>query len=181
MRQRLTLALDKLQAPENVVETKSRLAEWWENLKVRNLDDDIVFEGDASTDHRVPGDLFDSVVENLLENARLKRLSEPNITIAVTLRSTDSGVKLQIADDGSAVPPEVIADLFTGPVTSRHGLGIGLFQAHRQAEQVGYKLVLKDPTAGHVCFVLENNGRKQGTLGRADRLRPNRSLDQVTD
>jgi signal transduction histidine kinase len=181
LRQRLSLALDKLQAPENVVETRFSLAEWWENLKLRNQDDSIVFEEDISSDPGIPGDLFDSVVENLLENARLKRLSEPSITIGVSLRATGTGIELHVTDDGSAVPPDVIADLFTGPVTSRHGLGIGLFQAHRQAEQVGYKLVLKDPTAGHVCFALEQIERDHPLRRRTDRLWPDVSLDHAAD
>ena len=83
--QRLQLALDKLQAPEKEAMVVGRLSEWWESLQARNIGTDIQFESKLDSDPTVPRDLFDSVAENLLENARGKRLSEPNIHINVHL------------------------------------------------------------------------------------------------
>jgi len=44
--------------------------------------------------------------------------------------------------------------LMRGPVASRGGLGIGLYQAARQAEAAGYALALETNRDGNVCFVL---------------------------
>ena len=40
------------------------------------------------------------------------------------------------------------------PVNSRAGLGIGLYQAARQAETAGYRLALETNVDGEVCFAL---------------------------
>jgi hypothetical protein len=40
------------------------------------------------------------------------------------------------------------------PVSSRGGLGIGLYQAARQAEAAGYRLSLESNRDGDVCFAL---------------------------
>ena len=47
---------------------------------------------------------------------------------------------------------------FKGPVKSRNGLGIGLFQAAKQAEQMGYKLSLCNEERLGVCFELRQTG-----------------------
>jgi hypothetical protein len=45
--------------------------------------------------------------------------------------------------------------LTKAPVSSENGLGIGLFQTARLAEQAGYHLALADNRARSVCFLLE--------------------------
>jgi len=40
------------------------------------------------------------------------------------------------------------------PVSSRGGLGIGLYQAARQAEAAGFQLALETNRDGQVCFAL---------------------------
>jgi hypothetical protein len=40
------------------------------------------------------------------------------------------------------------------PVSSRGGLGIGLYQAARQAQAGGYRLALESNRDGEVCFAL---------------------------
>jgi len=61
---------------------------------------------------------------------------------------------LRILDSGSAMPTEVAAKLFDAPVASQTGLGIGLYQAARQAEQLGYRLRVAQNAAGQVGFDL---------------------------
>jgi len=56
------------------------------------------------------------------------------------------------------VREDVAGDLLRSPVTSAHGLGIGLFHAARQAEGCGYALRLARNTAGQVCFELSRGG-----------------------
>ena len=63
-------------------------------------------------------------------------------------------VALRVCDSGSAVPPEIESRLLRSPVSSRSGLGIGLYQAARQAEAAGFQLSLEENRDGKVCFAL---------------------------
>ena len=54
----------------------------------------------------------------------------------------------------AAIPPDIAASLLRAPVASSAGLGIGLYQAARQAEASGYRLELESNRDGEVCFVL---------------------------
>ncbi len=153
---RLQLALDKLQAPEDNTISWRKLDAWWSDLKARNAGGDIEFESDIKTSSPIPVDLFDSVVDNLLENARAKRHSEPGIDIIVRLDADDGHIALSVADTGSGINTEVASTIFKAPVNSRSGLGIGLYQAAVQAEQLGYRLELKENGDSGVRFELSN-------------------------
>ena len=59
----------------------------------------------------------------------------------------------------------VAAKLLGAPVPSQSGLGIGLYQAARQAEQLGYRLELLENRNGAVCFQLT---RATATTATAD-------------
>ena len=52
------------------------------------------------------------------------------------------------------MPAEIAANVLRAPVSSRSGLGIGLYQAARQAEASGYRLTLESNREGEVCFAL---------------------------
>jgi hypothetical protein len=52
------------------------------------------------------------------------------------------------------VPPDVARELLRAPIASARGLGIGLYQAARQAQAGGYRLVLEKNEDGAVCFAL---------------------------
>jgi signal transduction histidine kinase len=153
---RLQLALDKLQAPEDNTISWRKLDAWWSDLKTRNAGGDIDFESKIKGSPPIPVDLFDSVVENLLENARAKRHAEPDIDIIVRLEADGERTALSVADTGSGVEPEVVSALFNAPVNSRNGLGIGLYQAAVQAQQLGYRLRLQENGARGVRFELSN-------------------------
>jgi signal transduction histidine kinase len=151
---RLQLALDKLQTPEDNTIAWRKLDDWWSDLKARNAGGDIAFEADIKQSPPIPVDLFDSVVENLLENARTKRHSEPDIQIIVRLNADGEHTALSVTDTGTAIEPEVASTLFKAPVNSRNGLGIGLYQAAVQAEQLGFRLGLKENAGSGVRFEL---------------------------
>lgn len=153
---RLQLALDKLQAPEDNTISWRKLDAWWSELKARNAGGDIEFESEIETSSPIPVDLFDSVVENLLENARSKRHSEPGIEIIVHLDADGEHIALSVTDTGSRIDDEVASTIFKAPVNSRSGLGIGLYQAAVQAEQLGYRLKLKENGQSGVSFELSN-------------------------
>lgn len=156
--QRLTVTLEKLQAPNRVSMAQINATTWWESLKQRYTRSEIAFtEGPASTGAAVPGELFDSVAENLLQNAIAKAQEHAGIRIDVAFDAASAG-RLTIRDSGEAIPKLVATRLFSVPVPSRNGLGIGLYQAARQAEQAGYALVLVSNEAGNVCFELAKTG-----------------------
>ena len=157
---RLQLALDKLQTPHMSEHDKSRLRDWWNALQHRNETDDIHFESKIDANPLIPAGFFDSIVENLLENARQKRQLETDIKISVSLESTHNATILRVRDTGSAIDPSVRKRLFTAAVSSRNGLGIGLYQAAKQGEQLGYQLKLDESQASGVCFTLTGPGER---------------------
>jgi C4-dicarboxylate-specific signal transduction histidine kinase len=80
---------------------------------------------------------------------------ESALQIRVSL-AADASV-LCVCDDGSAVSDAVLGDLLQAPVASENGLGIGLYQAARQAASNGYRLVLASNRPGQVCFELRRS------------------------
>ena len=155
--QRLTVTLEKLQAPHRFSIAQINATAWWESLKQRYTRGEIAFtEGPLDADATVPGELFDSVAENLLQNA-IAKAQQHTIRIEVAFDAA-SGGRLTISDSGEAISKIVATRLFSVPVPSRSGLGIGLYQAARQAEQAGYALALVSNEAGNVCFELARTG-----------------------
>jgi sensor histidine kinase regulating citrate/malate metabolism len=72
----------------------------------------------------------------------------------VLLTDDPHSLSLRVCDDGSPIGPTVANNLFNGPVDSHTGLGIGLYQAARQAERLGYRLAIAENQGGRVCFEL---------------------------
>ena len=165
--QRLELTLSKLQAPQK--ESSGgyvAAAVWWGALKNRYDGRGVEFhlspstgerlgerDGDLAAAQPVPSAVFENVIENLLDNARKKRLAEANVTISVHFSAGDS-VTLTVCDSGDPIPEKITAKLFHNTISSETGLGIGLYQAYRWAEQHGYALSLKSNEKGAVCFEL---------------------------
>jgi sensor histidine kinase regulating citrate/malate metabolism len=127
---------------------------WWAALQTRYEHDDVQFFSDAIDDTPLPQDLFDSVVDNLLTNALRKRQNEPGVAVEVRL-ALQPLVSLKVTDSGSAAPEHVARNLFMSPVASDSGLGVGLYQAARQAARSGYRLELPDNQPGRVTFRLQ--------------------------
>ena len=107
----------------------------------------------------MPSDLFDSVADNLIENALSKSSDPAVLQVRVTL-SVARGGTLTVCDNGAAIANDVADELFENPVQSHTGLGIGLFQAAKQADQIGYRLSLAANEPGMVCFVLTQDSGK---------------------
>jgi signal transduction histidine kinase len=97
--------------------------------------------------------LFDSVADNLLQNALRKRRqnAEVNIHVLFMLRPVP---QLTVCDDGEEATRDVEQRLFNAPVSTHDGLGIGLYQAGKQASGLGYRLELSVNRPGRVCFTL---------------------------
>ena len=147
---RLKSTLDKLQSPQIDDSDMLEAALWWHRLQDRYAHAGIDWQGDPAGGLAVPRALFDSVAENLLQNALAKRQREPGLAITVCF----DGIRLAVSDNGSAVPQALSEALLAEPVASNDGLGIGLFHAARQADSLGYRLVLADNRVGQVQFTL---------------------------
>lgn len=154
--QRLQATIEKLRDP---AEAKSReriaLPEWWKSLQERYPDGNISFTGDPPTGVLVPEELFDTVAENLLENARYKQTGRRNLRIGVELEADSERALLRVTDSGDAMPDQTARYLFGGAVPSATGLGVGLYQCGRLAEFHGYRLRLEENRDGAVTFLLE--------------------------
>ena len=153
--QRIELILSKLKAPQPEDEASLQpLAAWWENLRQRQQHQAIIWKCEGTlTDQKIPAALFDCVADNLIDNAGNKRLQQPDISIRVTLR--EQPFSLTVCDGGSAIPAALAHQLLQTVVPSENGLGIGLYQAARWSQQLGYQLVLRENVEGRVCFELK--------------------------
>jgi signal transduction histidine kinase len=152
---RLQATIEKLRAPEvQTAELPVAASVWWTELERRlggsgvNLDARIATAGD------VPATLFDSFIENALDNARTKAAGQAGISISLTFTCDAARCELRVCDSGSAVPADVAQRLFLGPIERGTGLGIGLFNTARLARQAGYALELACNRDGEVCFSL---------------------------
>lgn len=152
--QRMEATLAKLKSPQPEAESATLpLQQWWESLRQRQQHRNIGWSlaGEPSRQD-IPAALFDSVADNLIDNACHKLLREPHVAISVTLRTQP--FSLSVCDSGSAIADSVASQLLHTVVHSEDGLGVGLFQAARWAEQSGYRLALRENEAGKVCFAL---------------------------
>ncbi len=153
---RLQTTLDKLQNPA-LGGTSLTLAaeEWWNDVLARHAGSGASFIARGDMKVALPVNLFDTVLENCLENARKKQQREPGISISIELLIDDAAA-LTINDSGSVIASAAVENLFRAPIANSRGggLGIGLYQAFKQAEQAGYVLSLAANVAGEVRFEL---------------------------
>jgi len=63
-------------------------------------------------------------------------------------------ILLSVCDDGAAISAEIETSLFTRPVSSGSGMGIGLYQSAIMAHAFNYELELSQNEPGRVCFNL---------------------------
>jgi signal transduction histidine kinase len=154
--QRLTETLARLQQPREQSESYAAAQAWWDALAHQYRRDGVLFEpARLHPAARIPRTLFDSVADNLLSNALAKRAVDGTLRVEVTLEHDGRRIALRVKDSGLAVPDAIESQLLRGPVPSERGLGIGLYQAARQAEAAGYSLSLETNRDGEVCFALQ--------------------------
>lgn len=153
--QRLTSTLNKLELPSIEKRNQEKVRVWWKNFKQINAYHQITFEAPAIFPKtNIDTDVLDSVVDNLLQNALIKAKREPDININVTLMPSEYFC-LEVTDTGSEIPQEIADRLFISNVSSRNGLGVGLYHAAHQARLAGYELSLTDNRNGEVRFRVE--------------------------
>jgi C4-dicarboxylate-specific signal transduction histidine kinase len=160
--ERLKATLDKLQRPQ--VESGSDIpaAEWWGRLRDRHAGDTVRWVGGPLEKTLLSAALFDSVAENLLQNALVKQQYERGLEITVELTVDRNNPVLAVSDNGQAIAPAVANRLLKDPVQSAYGLGIGLYHAARQAEEAGYVLDLAENRPGAVRFTLAPRSQAPG-------------------
>ena len=153
---RLHATLEKLRAPgvaTSELPVTSRA--WWADLERRLADSDVVLKPAIEMDVDVPAALFDSFVENGIDNVRDKMQREPAIEISIVFVCDLQKVELSVCDTGAPVVEAVARKLFREPIERVGGLGIGLYHASRQAKLAGYRLEHTHNRPGYVCFTLE--------------------------
>ena len=150
---RLESTLNKLKAPK--LNTQIGLVDcrkWIKQLsKQHSGNQRLQFHRDIENNVTLPIDLFDSVAENLINNA----LKKPDASqIDVRLLSDKDIVVLSVCDNGAAITPEIENSMFDKPVSSGSGMGIGLYQAAIMANAFNFDLELGQNENGRVCFNL---------------------------
>lgn len=152
--ERLRATLEKLQRPQLDSAESSPAQPWWQELQERYalMGIDWVEQSENAPD--VLAGLFDSVADNLIQNALNKRQREPGLKITVILGVDRSKPRLSVCDNGSVIPEERAHSLLRALISSEDGLGIGLYHAAHQAEASGYALLLTENRPGKVCFSL---------------------------
>lgn len=164
--QRLQQTLDKLRRPELEGAQYVSAGQWWSGLQARYAQAGVSFScGSFEREQVIPATLFNSVAENLLENALAKKPETPVLQIGVDFKPRENPV-LTVSDNGCAIPAELADKLFRAPVASRTGLGIGLYQAALHAEFYGYELKVACNEGGRVCFELRRRTEEEGPLIR---------------
>jgi len=159
---RLRSTLEKLAAPSGGDADWGCADEWWQTLQLRFEGQGLGF-ANASLIGRswIPVTLFDTAADNLIANALQKRLRYPALKISVLLRIEGGEVVLRVEDDGEPVPDSIAKVLFSAPVYSANGLGVGLFHAAQLAARLGFRLILFENRPGAVVFKLRGMARDQ--------------------
>ena len=152
--QRLQSTLDKLSRTDGARQETASAVDWWREVQQRYTHEGILFDAASlPAEAEVPVELFDSVADNFLQNALAKRRSHPGIRIRAAL-AWEAACTLSVCDSGDALSERIAQHLFSAPVPSLQGLGVGLYQSARQATAGGYRLALVSNVKGKVCFAL---------------------------
>jgi signal transduction histidine kinase len=152
---RLHATLEKLRAPGVATSDLPVAARaWWAELERRLEGSAVEMKSAIACDAQIPAALFDSFVENALDNARAKLEGDPGMRIAIEFTCEPQRLELSVSDSGSVVADEVTRKLFREPIERGGGLGIGLYHAARHARQAGYGVSLTDNLPGRVSFTL---------------------------
>ena len=127
--------------------------DWWHAVQARYGQQGLLLANSLREKDTLPAQLFDTVLDNLLQNAINKRQLEGKISIQVQAFWRE-GPALAVSDTGSAVEESRLPHLFERPFASAFGMGLGLMQSAQLARQQGYRLSLSNNEPGAVRFEL---------------------------
>ncbi|HET9651402.1 MAG TPA: ATP-binding protein, partial [Usitatibacter sp.] len=148
---RLQATLEKLRSPEGAASDLPVLATaWWSEVERRLSGSDVSLDGRISADASIPAALFDSFIENTIDNARAKRAADPSVRISIRFVCDAASSEISVCDTGKAVPETMAQRLFREPIERGGGLGIGLYHLARLAQDAGYRMVLVRNMDGRV-------------------------------
>ena len=159
---RLRQTMGKLVAPRRGAVQESVAAGAWIAALARRYEGsglEFALASDIADLHLTETEMLSSVAENLLQNLVAKRQGALHVKGTVRFGSRDQQPWLEVEDDGEAIPAELAEILLTQPAPSENGLGIGLYQSARLAEQCGYRLELAENRRGCVRFRLAPSGK----------------------
>jgi hypothetical protein len=160
---RLHSTLEKLRSPEVAAhDIPVRATAWWAEVERRFAGSDIALAAAVAADANIPAALFDTFVENAIDNARAKRAREAGIAITLRLGLDALGCRLMVCDTGTAIPAALAQRLFRAPVERGTGLGIGLYNLARLAQAAGYRVELVANRDGDVCIALLQGAPGEG-------------------
>ncbi len=165
---RLEVTLGKLSAPTGGdfgLQTALPAAVWWQGVAIRYADAGIALHTLPLDSPPVSAELYDCVIDNLLQNALSKRAVAKELVISAGL---DGRGGLWVEDDGEPVPASQVAKLLQAPVESASGFGLGLYQAARMAMAHGARLNLAENRPGCVRFFLIPGGQPSGEREEGD-------------
>ena len=156
---RLTETLERFEKPKSESGHGIQARSWWEDLRRRYQGRDIEFEPLENEGAAfLPGELFDSVADNFLQNALRKRTLDRTLAVHAALRFGEA-VEFSVCDSGTPVAADVLPGLLRGAVPSESGFGIGLYQMAQLAQSCGYSVSLSANEPGNVCFSLRGPAR----------------------
>ncbi|WP_269531258.1 HAMP domain-containing sensor histidine kinase [Chitinimonas sp. BJYL2] len=150
---RLEATLGKLSAPlqDDPADSRSALS-WWEEVRCRYADASVEFLTPGVLPDRVDALLLSAALDNVVQNAQVKG-GAAGVKLQISLLAMDGGVAcLEAVDNGTPVPADVAKTLFTRPVRSNTGLGVGLYQIAQLARARGGGIELVENREGRVRF-----------------------------
>ncbi len=152
---RLELTLNALSKPaERFVSIPVNAMHWWQNIQARNFPCPVYFRGDVQSAMLIDAPLFDSVVENCINNIS-KLGTEYEVTIELLDHNGEIG--LSISNNGPAVAADIAARITREPLpgVTNNSFGVGLYQVRKLALTHGYDFRLQQNRDGYVLFTLQ--------------------------
>jgi len=91
---------------------------------------------------------------NILNNAAEMTLKEKGVELHLSMAETMAIIKIR--DFGPGLPPEIIKQVGKQPiVSSKHGLGVGLFLTYTTIHRLGGKIDIYNMETGGACVEIE--------------------------
>jgi len=155
--ERLNTTVEKLRSPASTYSEEVDAGAWWQALLQRYNGRDIAFHVNGAIEGiGIPAELFDTVADNLIENAFNKAAEEQGLRVTVTISSAHAGT-LTACDNRAPVPGVVASQLFEGAVDSHTALGMGFPSLHASQRNAVIGLTLSPirpvrcVLCSHVC------------------------------